>query len=322
MEHITVLKKELVSNLNIKSDGIYIDCTGGGGGHSLEIVKELSPQGKLIIFDRDQVALSKLNLLFSEEIKKNRVILINSPFSKIKTEVASLNLLEKIDGICADIGVSSFQLSESERGFSFMKDGPLDMRMDQSNGIPASEVVNTFSFEEMARIFSDYGEESFAGKIAHRIVERRSTSLFQNTLDLANLVENTIPKKFQKKIHAATKVFQALRIYVNDELEELKNLLAEGYELLKDGGRFGIISFHSLEDRIVKNYFKELSGKNSANRELNKLPVSEEVLNKMKNIRANVLKPFPIIPTAEEISANPKSRSAKLRILEKIKPKE
>lgn len=318
MEHITVLKNELITSLNIKPDGVYVDCTGGGGGHAQQILSKLSKDGKLIIFDRDQYALTILKERFSKEIASKNVEIVGSEFSSIRHKITNLDLYGKIDGICADIGVSNFQIADAGRGFSFRNEGPLDMRMDQSTSLTAKDIVNDYSESEIFYIIKTYGEDKFAKNIAKNIVLARAKKPFENTKELAENVANSIPKKLHGKTNPATKTFQAFRIYINKELEELETLLKDGFELLSSGGRFAIISFHSLEDKIVKKAFKNLEGKNKSNEVLKRLPISQDSLDQLSGAKAKIIKPFPVKPSLEEISLNPKSRSAVLRTIEKL----
>lgn len=318
MEHITVLKQELVDALKVKPDGIYVDCTGGGGGHAKLVAEQLSDEGKLIVLDRDPYAITLLQQLFAPFGEKVQVN--HCAFSQVSSVLE--DYAGQVDGIFADIGVSNFQLADGARGFSFRHDGPLDMRMDTSKDqTTAADVVNSWSEENLTTIFREYGEEKFAKGIAKRIVFcRQQDGDITTTKQLADIVAAAIPKKFHGKTNPATKVFQALRIEVNGELDELKTLLAHGYELLKDGGRLVVISFHSLEDRLVKSTFKSWAGKGAgaSDQPWAKLPLTEAQRGKHIDIRGKIVRPFPVVPSAAEIADNPKSRSAKMRTVEKL----
>lgn len=306
--HISVLYQELIDSLNIIPNGVYVDCTGGGGGHAALALEKISQNGRLIILDRDIDAVARLNEKFAED---SRVTIIHSNFADIDKALHSLGI-EKVDGIYADFGVSSFQLQEGERGFSFRKEGPLDMRMDTTCGEPVSEVVNTFSESNLSTIIFKYGEERFARSIAKAIVTRRAVKPFTNTLDFADVVRSAIPKKHHKKgIHPATKTFQAFRIYVNKELEAVEVLLSKIDSLINKGGRFAAISFHSLEDRIVKEWLNQYALSCTCPAEF---PVC--VCDKVAEFK--IINKKPILPSEKEVAENPLSRSAKLRVAERI----
>lgn len=314
--HITVLLKETVENTIVDKDGIYIDCTTGGGGHAELLLSSLSEKGKLIAFDQDPKAIAHLSEKFSNEIKIGKLILINDKFSNLKLQIESLGLSKKINGIYADLGVSSPQLDEAFRGFSFNNDGPLNMRMDQDDSaFTAKKFVNNADIDELKRVFREYGEEPKAHFAAEAIIKKREEKPFETTLELAETIKKAIfyPKKSKK--HPATKVFQAIRIHVNNELGELETLLADGFEVLCQKGRLSIISFHSLEDRLIKQRFKSLAGKQKTKYVPKEFAILSE---KQEDAVARIIKPFPIIPSDEEISINPRSRSAKLRVCEKI----
>lgn len=309
MKHVSVLLEESINGLNIKSDGIYVDMTLGYGGHSSEILRRLK-NGFLYAFDKDIDACRYSN----ERLSKisNNFKIFNTANINIKTCLEKEQVY-KVDGILFDLGVSSVELDEKERGFSYMKDARLDMRMDQSSEFSAYDVVNSYSLEELTKIFQVYGEEKNAFKIAKKIVERRQVSPIETTLELVNIIDEAIPFRDKKTTgHPAKKVFQAIRIEVNNELEELKQALKTSLELLNVNGVICVISFHSLEDRIVKNIFKEVSEidpfiKGLPNIDKNLLPDYEIITNK------------PILPSEEEINNNKRSKSAKLRIIKRIK---
>lgn len=307
--HTSVLLEECIDGLNIKSDGIYVDATMGGGGHSQLIASHLV-DGTLVGFDQDPVSVKHNQEKFHA---RDCVKIINANFSELKISLANLGI-DAIDGILYDLGMSSMQIDEHERGFSYIHDARLDMRMNPDNPIDAYSIVNTYSVDELTHIFTKYGEEKFSKRIAQRIVEQRQISPITTTLELVAVIEQSLPKKvyYQLKSHPAKKVFQALRICVNKELEVLQSSLAQAWELLKPGGRMCVISFHSLEDKIVKQFFKQQS---SVDEEIKHLPIiPEELLPAGKIITSK-----PILPTNEEQANNTRSHSAKLRIIEKIK---
>lgn len=307
--HTSVLLEECIDGLNIKSDGIYVDATMGGGGHSQLIASHLV-DGTLVGFDQDPVAIKHNQEKFYD---LDCVKIVNANFSELKISLANLGI-DAIDGILYDLGMSSMQIDEHERGFSYIHDARLDMRMNPDNPIDAYSIINTYSVDELSHIFTKYGEEKFSKRIAQRIVEQRQVSPITTTLELVAVIEQSLPKKvyYQLKSHPAKKVFQALRICVNKELEVLQSSLAQAWELLKPGGRMCVISFHSLEDKIVKQFFKQQS---SVDEEIKNLPVIPEELLPAGKIITNK----PILPTNEEQANNSRSHSAKLRIIEKIK---
>ena len=306
--HISVLYYELIDNLNVSADGIYVDCTGGGGGHASLLLERLGENGRLIILDRDIDAVARLQEKFAED---KRVEIVHSNFADIDTALLSRNI-EKVDGIYADFGVSSFQLQEAERGFSFRKDGPLDMRMDTTCGEPVSEIINTYSESNLSTIIFKYGEERFSRQIASAVVKRRAVKPFTTTLDFAEVVKGAIPKKFHKKgINPATKTFQAFRIFVNGELDAVETLMSKISSLLKPNGRFAAISFHSLEDRIVKEWLNNYAAPCTC-------PDSFPVCVCGKEPEMKVITRKPIVPSEKEVIHNPLSRSAKLRVAERI----
>lgn len=307
--HTSVLLEACIDGLNIKPDGIYVDATMGGGGHSQLIANRLV-DGTLVGFDQDPVAIKHNQERFHD---CDCVKIVNANFSELKISLANLGI-DAIDGILYDLGMSSMQIDEHERGFSYIHDARLDMRMNPDNPIDAYSIVNTYSVDELTHIFTKYGEEKFSKRIAQRIVEQRQLSPIKTTLELVAVIEQSLPKKvyYQLKSHPAKKVFQALRICVNKELEVLQSSLAQAWELLKPGGHMCVISFHSLEDKIVKQFFKQQS---SVDEEIKNLPVIPEELLPAGKIITNK----PILPTNEEQANNTRSHSAKLRIIEKIK---
>ncbi len=301
--HKSVLLDECIYNLSLKGDSIIVDCTLGYAGHSSEILKKIK-NGKLYAFDQDPVAIkaSKERL---NSIASNYEI-IESNFVYLKEELEKRNVTS-VDGILFDLGVSSPQLDEAERGFSFHKDARLDMRMNPNQKLSAYEVVNTYCHEDLVHIFYTYGEEKYSASIASAIIKHRP---IETTLELAEIIKMSVPEKYRREKHPARKVFQAIRIEVNDELNVLKKAINDALELVNVGGRVCVITFHSLEDKIVKKIFKEVS---SIPTELKGLPiVPEELEAKFKMLGT-------IEPTEEELLENNRARSAKLRIIERIK---
>lgn len=250
-EHIPVLLNECIEGLNIKENGIYVDGTLGGAGHSLEIAKKLKNTGKLVGIDRDEEAIKKAKDTLKDF---NNVIYVQDNHDNIKEILKNLNI-EKVDGILLDLGVSSYQIDEETRGFSYIKDSPLDMRMDKTQKLTAKEVVNTYSEEDLANIIYKYGEEKFSRQIARKICEYRKTKVIETTTELVQIIEKCVPKQGQG--HPAKRTFQAIRIEVNNEIEPLYNTVVNAIESLKPGGRLCIITFHSLEDRAVKDAYKD-----------------------------------------------------------------
>lgn len=309
--HIPVLLNEVLDGLDIKPDGIYVDATFGRGGHSRKILERLGPSGRLYGLDRDLTAVEA-----AKEIKDERFCITHSAFSNILEVCERLRIAGKVDGILMDIGVSSPQIDDPSRGFSFEKDGPLDMRMDQSAKLDAKTIVNTYSKQDLAYIFKVYGEENFASKVAAAIVRDREKKPFETTLQLSEFIKRVIGGKPTPK-HKATRCFQALRIAVNGELDELKKALDSSLEVLADNGRLCVISFHSLEDRIVKTFIKD---KSQGQKVPNGLPLTFEETEKMRLATAKV-EPVggAIKATAEEIESNVRSRSATLRVCRRLK---
>ena len=307
--HVSVLLRECIEALNIKPDGIYVDCTTGGGGHSLEIVKRLTAGGRLIAIDRDEDALRAAGERLADYA--DRVTFVHSNYAILQSVLADLGI-PKADGVLADLGVSSYQLDTAERGFSYMQDAPLDMRMDRKQPLSARDVVNTYSEEELRRILYDYGEEKFARNIAANIVKRRSERPIETTLELAELVKGSMPKAAREGgHHPAKRTFQAIRIEVNAELSSIPPALDAAVHALNPGGRVAVITFHSLEDRLVKQKFAALSSGCTCPREF---PVC--VCGKKPVVR--VITKKPVTAGEDELEVNPRSRSAKLRVAEKI----
>ncbi|WP_315169280.1 16S rRNA (cytosine(1402)-N(4))-methyltransferase RsmH [Metaclostridioides mangenotii] len=307
--HVSVLLNECIDGLNIKPDGVYVDCTMGGAGHSIEIVKKLSSEGLFIGFDQDINAINTAKERLSEY--SDRVKFVHSNFKNIKSELEKLGIT-KIDGVLADLGVSSHQLDEADRGFSYMQDAPLDMRMDVRSEFSAYDVVNNYSEDELNSIIKEYGEENWSRRIAKFIVEAREESPIQNTGELVEIIKKAIPKKARiDGPHPAKRTFQAIRIEVNNELGVITSLIRDVASIMNKGGRICIITFHSLEDRIVKNEFKYLAIDCICPPEL---PMCQ--CDKEKEVKVITRKP--ILPSDEEVEVNPRSRSAKLRVAEKI----
>ena len=307
-KHISVLLNECIEGLNIKEDGIYVDGTLGGAGHSSEIVKNLCERGRLIGIDQDKDALKAAK----EQLKDyNNVTFVHSNFYNIENILHDLNIAG-VDGILMDLGVSSYQLDNGERGFSYMQDAPLDMRMNRENSLSAYEVINSYSEEDLFRIIKDYGEEKFAKRIANFIINKRKEKNIESTLELVDVIKAAIPAKARREgPHPAKRTFQAIRIEVNKELEIIEKTIRDGVERLNVGGRMAIITFHSLEDRIVKTVYKNLANPCTC-------PSSFPVCVCNKKPIVKIITRKPIEASKEELDYNPRSRSAKLRIIEKI----
>ena len=304
--HISVLLNESIEYLNLNDNSVIVDATLGYAGHSSVILKRIK-NGKLYAFDQDKEAIKSSNEKLSK-ISDNYEI-IKSNFVNIKKELNKRNVFG-VDGILYDLGVSSPQLDEDYRGFSFHKDAKLDMRMDQDNTKSAYDVVNSYDLKDLIRIFRDYGEEKYASSIASSILKYRENKKIETTLELVDIIEKSVPFKYKREHHPARKVFQAIRIEVNDELTVFESSLTDALDLLNVGGRICVITFHSLEDRICKEIFKKVS---SVPDSMKKLPmVPEEYEPKFKVIKT-------LEPSKEEIENNPRSRSAKLRAIERVK---
>ena len=306
--HISVLLEEAISSLNLREDSIIVDATLGYGGHSSNILKRIK-SGHLFAFDQDSEAIKhstdRLN-----KIGTNFTI-IKSNFVFMKEELEKLNVT-KVDGVLFDLGVSSPQLDNKERGFSYHQDAKLDMRMDQSKDFSAYDVVNTYKKEELANIFKRYGESKFANNIAKKIVEYREKKNIETTLELVEVIKTAVPMKFRIDKHPARQIFQAIRIEVNNELDIIENSLSQALDLIKVGGRVSVITFHSFEDRIVKRYFKE---KTSIDKKVQGLPnIPKEYLPDFKLVSTKA-----IVPSEDELEKNPRARSAKLRVIERVK---
>lgn len=306
--HVSVLLKECIDGLNIREGGIYLDGTLGGAGHSGEILKHLNSTGVLIGVDQDNNAINASK----EKLKEyENVVYVHNNFSQIKNILKELNI-EGIDGILLDLGVSSHQLDVPERGFSYMNNAPLDMRMDMTTDFSAMDIINGYSKEELLRVIRDYGEEKWASRIAEFIVRERNSKPIETTFELVDIIKAAVPAAARREgPHPAKRTFQAIRIEVNKEIEILKNAVNDCISVLKPGGRLCIITFHSLEDRIVKNVYKERENPCTCPPGF---PIC--VCNKKPDIKIITRKP--VVPREEEIESNPRSRSAKLRISEKI----
>ncbi|MCI6693123.1 MULTISPECIES: 16S rRNA (cytosine(1402)-N(4))-methyltransferase RsmH [unclassified Clostridium] len=307
-KHVSVLLNECIEGLNIKDNGIYVDGTLGGGGHSSEILKNLSDKGLLIGIDQDRDALKAASARLQNY--KN-VKYVHNNFYNVDSILNELGI-EKIDGMLMDLGVSSYQLDTGDRGFSYMQDAPLDMRMNRDNLLSAYEVVNNYDEEELYRIIRDYGEEKFAKRIARFIVEKREEKNIETTLELVEIIKAAIPAKARREgPHPAKRTFQAIRIEVNSELSILNKAIEDGVNRLNKGGRMAIITFHSLEDRIVKLKFKELATACTCPKEFPICICGGKAKVKIISRKA-------IEPSKEEVDENPRSRSAKLRVIERI----
>ncbi|WP_421384459.1 16S rRNA (cytosine(1402)-N(4))-methyltransferase RsmH [Bacillus salacetis] len=307
-EHTTVLLKETVDGLDIKEDGIYVDCTLGGAGHSEYLVSQLGKSGKLYCFDQDQTAIDHAKERLAPYL--DQVTFIRANFRFIKEELAELGV-HQVDGVMFDLGVSSPQLDTPERGFSYHNDAPLDMRMDLEGDLTAHEVVNEWPYEALVRIFFRYGEEKFSKQIARKIEAARDIKPIETTGELVELIKEGIPAPARRKGgHPAKRVFQAIRIAVNDELDAVEEALEKSIEILKPGGRISVITFHSLEDRICKTIFKEKASGPDLPHGLPVIP--DEYKPELKLVNRK-----PILPSEEELERNNRARSAKLRVAEK-----
>ena len=305
--HKPVLFNETIEGLNIAEAGTYVDCTLGGGGHTLEISKKC-PEGKVIAIDQDEEAINNFKLRFNTI---DNVVTVQSNFKNIIEVLSDLNI-DGIDGALIDLGVSSYQLDNPERGFSYMNDAPLDMRMDTNQKVTARHIVNGYTEEELRRIITEYGEEKWAARIAKFIVEERNSYFIDTTGQLVEIIKKAIPKAARRDgPHPAKRTFQAIRIEVNKELEIIEQTIEDLVSKMKPGGRLCVITFHSLEDRIVKNKFKELEKSCIC-------PPGQPICNCDKKKEIKIITRKPIIPSLKEIEENPRSRSAKLRIIEKI----
>jgi len=308
-KHVSVLLEECIENLKIKEDGIYVDGTLGGAGHSSEITKHLGENGLLIGIDQDENAIKAASERLSPMM--DRVKLVRDNFSNLSHVLEELEI-EQFDGLLLDLGVSSHQLDEAERGFSYMNDAPLDMRMDNRNPLTARDVVNSYSQKDLEDIIKSYGEDNWAKRIAQFIVEFRKEEEIVTTHQLVDIIKKAVPKGARiDGPHPAKRTFQAIRIEVNGELDIIKNTIEAAVQKLNIGGRVCIITFHSLEDRIVKNVFKSLNNPCTC-------PIEFPMCQCNKKPMVKIITRKPILPTDEELEVNPRSRSAKLRVIEKI----
>jgi 16S rRNA (cytosine1402-N4)-methyltransferase len=307
--HITVLLDEAVEGLAVRADGCYLDGTFGRGGHSRLILEKLGPDGRLLGFDKDPLAIATGNALAAED---GRFVVVQRSFAELAEELAQRGLGAKVSGILLDLGVSSPQLDDADRGFSFMHDGPLDMRMNPDAGVSAAAFIASAAEEEIARVFKEYGEERFAKRMARAVVLRRAEQPFERTADLAQVLTVANPA-WEKGKNPATRAFQGLRIYINNELGDLELGLDAALESLEVGGRLVVISFHSLEDRIVKLFMRK-----HAKGEMDKLPRDLPIIPKAFEPRLKLIGK-PVFASEAELQANPRSRSAVMRIAEKVR---
>ncbi|OEF99279.1 16S rRNA (cytosine(1402)-N(4))-methyltransferase [Vulcanibacillus modesticaldus] len=308
-KHTTVLLQEAVDGLNIKEDGIYVDCTLGGAGHSSLIASKLGERGRLISLDQDDVALEAAKERLQEY--KDKVSLIKTNFRYLKHVLSDIGI-SQVDGVLFDLGVSSPQLDEGERGFSYKHDAPLDMRMDRSSELTAEVIVNNWDEEEIAKIIYQYGEEKFSKRIAKNIIQYRKEKRIETTRELVEIIKNSIPAPARRSgPHPAKRTFQAIRIAVNNELNVFKQALIDAIGVLKPGGRVSVITFHSLEDRICKKVFSDHASGCIC-------PPDFPVCTCNQTPKIKIITKKPIIPSIDEIEMNPRSRSAKLRIAEKL----
>ena len=307
-KHVSVLLQETVDGLNVKPDGIYVDGTLGGGGHSYEVCTRLSAKGSIIGIDQDEAAIEAASIRLKDFGEK--VTIVRSNYCDMKSRLHELGI-DKVDGIMLDLGVSSYQLDTADRGFSYREDAPLDMRMDQRSEMTARDIVNDYSEMDLYRVIRDYGEDKFAKNIARHIVRERAKRPIETTGELTEVIRHAIPMKFQKKTgHPAKRTFQAIRIELNRELDVLRDSLDDMIDMLNPGGRLCIITFHSLEDRIVKSAFKK-------NENPCTCPSDFPVCVCGKVSKGRVITRKPILPSEEEMEVNSRSKSAKLRIFER-----
>lgn len=303
--HISVLLNECIENLNLKDDSVIVDCTLGYGGHSSEILKRIT-KGKLYSFDQDDEAIkSAKNRL--DKIGNNYTI-IRSNFVNLESEIKKYE--NSVDGILYDLGVSSPQLDEAERGFSFHNDAELNMRMDKTSPLTAYDVVNNYSYEELTNILYKYGEEKYASSIAKKIIKERELKPIKTTLELVEIIKSAVPEKYKRDKHPARKTFQAIRIEVNKELDVFESSLRQALDLVKIGGRVCVITFHSLEDKICKNIFKSVS---EVDKNLRNMPIIPDELMPKYKVIANIK------PSLEELANNNRARSARLRVIERVR---
>lgn len=308
--HTTVLLHETVDLLDIKPAGVYVDATLGGAGHSEYLLSKLSEKGHLYAFDQDQTAIDHAQVRLAPYIAKGQVTFIKDNFRNLKTRLTELGVTE-IDGICYDLGVSSPQLDERERGFSYKKDAPLDMRMNREASLTAYDVVNTYDYHDLVRIFFKYGEDKFSKQIARKIEQARQDKPIETTTELADIIKSAKPaKELKKKGHPAKQIFQAIRIEVNDELGAADESIQQAIELLALDGRISVITFHSLEDRLTKQLFKEASTVD--------VPKGLPFIPDDLKAPLELVTRKPILPSAEELENNNRAHSAKLRVAKKV----
>jgi 16S rRNA (cytosine1402-N4)-methyltransferase len=308
-KHRAVLLSEATEKLNLKEGAVVVDATLGSGGHAQEILKEIGKKGKLIALDRDRAAIEH----FKEVplvCQSKTAILVEANFSNLKSILKELGV-KKVTAVLADLGISSDQLEDEKRGFSFQKVGPLDMRLDLKEELTAWKIINYYPLQELERVIREFGEERYAGRIARKIFQERRKKKIETAKELATLIEKVVPRGKFQKIHPATRTFQALRIETNQELENLKKFLPQAIEVLVPGGRLAVISFHSLEDRIVKNIFRENARGCICPKNFPQCQCGREA-------KIKIITKKPVVPGAEELSSNPRSRSAKLRVCEKL----
>ena len=308
--HITVLLHETIDQLDVQPDGIYVDATLGGAGHSEYLLSKLGDKGRLYAFDQDQTAIDNAKKRLAPYIERGMVTFIKDNFRNLKTRLNEVGV-EKIDGICYDLGVSSPQLDERERGFSYKQDAPLDMRMNQEAALTAYQVVNQYPYNDLVRIFFKYGEDKFSKQIARKIEQAREIKPIETTTELAEIIKSAKPaKELKKKGHPAKQIFQAIRIEVNDELGAADESIQQAIDLLAAGGRISVITFHSLEDRLTKQLFKEASTVDVPKG----LPfIPDDLQPKLELVSRK-----PILPSKEELEANNRAHSAKLRVARKV----
>lgn len=313
-----MLLNETLVQLNLSEGMIAVDCTVGLGGHSSYLLKAVGATGQVIGIDQDPEALAIAGKRLESELSSGCFKPVAGRFSEFEQITRDCGVFGKINGVLADIGVSSMQIDNPERGFSFMSDGPLDMRMDKTRKLSAADLVNTLSDAELAKIFWEYGEEPKSRMIAAKIVRARDEKPFERTLEFADFIKKELRYPKPSKKHPATKIFQALRIEVNAELEELKMLLQAAFDGLAPGGRLGVISFHSLEDRIIKHTMQQLTAQHRQQAVPKGLPVTSKEMEHLVDAKGRIVKPFPAVPTDKEQKENPRARSAKLRVIEKL----
>lgn len=309
-EHVPVMLQETIDGLDLNPNGVYVDCTLGGGNHASYLLDRLSAYGRLYAFDQDIQAIDHARDRFAQEIKEGRLVLIHSNFRNLRDELATYQV-HLLDGIYYDLGVSSPQLDQADRGFSYQQDAPLDMRMDQGQALTAWQVVNQWEYSKLVRILSRYGEEKFAKRIARHIEQSRQRHTIERTSQLAEIIKEAIPAATRRTGgHPAKRSFQAIRIAVNDELGALEESLDQGLKMLKVQGRMAVISFHSLEDRLVKQVFMEKTRPVE-------LPRNLPVLANDETVEYQLITRKPIVPSEQEVATNNRARSAKLRIIER-----